>query len=65
MKVVTLLMMFFSSFLVGEKTVPTGYQPGDKATDFKLKSVDGKQYSMSNMVQQKRLMYFFWIKILS
>jgi hypothetical protein len=43
MKVVTLLMMFFSSFLVGEKTVSSGYQPGDKATDFKLKSVDGNQ----------------------
>ncbi len=59
MKVVTLLMMFFSSFLVGEKTVPTGYQPGDKATDFKLKSVDGKQYSMANYKDAKGFIVVF------
>lgn len=59
MKVVTLLMMFFSSFLVGEKTVSTGYQPGDKATDFKLKSVDGKQYSMANYKDAKGFIVVF------
>ena len=29
-------------------TNTSGYQPGDKATDFKLKSVDDKMYSMSD-----------------
>ena len=48
MKVLPLLILFFSSLLVGESTVSNGYQPGDTATDFKLKSVDGKMYSMAD-----------------
>ena len=48
MKVLPLLILFFSSLFVGENTVSNGYQPGDKATDFKLKSVDGKMYSMAD-----------------
>ena len=48
MKVLHLLILFFSSLLVGESTVSNGYQPGDTATDFKLKSVDGKMDSMAD-----------------
>ena len=38
-----LLMGVLMSF-----TNPTGYKVGDKATDFKLKSVDNKMYSMAD-----------------
>lgn len=36
-----------------------GYQPGDKATDFKLKSVDGKKYSMSDYKDAKGFIVVF------
>ena len=59
MKVLPLLIMFFSSFFVGENEVSTGYKPGDTAIDFKLKSVDGKMYSMANYKDAKGFIVVF------
>ncbi|MDI9257576.1 thioredoxin family protein [Flavobacterium sedimenticola] len=59
MKVLSLLIFFFSSLFVGETTVSTGYQPGDKATDFKLKGVDGKMVSMSDYKDAKGFIVVF------
>lgn len=59
MKVLPLLIVFFSSFLVGENMVSNGYQPGDKAADFKLKSVDGKMYSMADYKDAKGFIVVF------
>ncbi len=59
MKVVPLLMVFFTSLFIGKIVAPTGYQPGDKATDFKLKSVDGKMYSMADYKDAKGFIVVF------
>lgn len=59
MKVVPLLCVFVSSLLIGDSLVSDGYQPGDKATDFKLKSVDGKNYSMSDYKDAKGFIVVF------
>lgn len=59
MKVLPLFIMFFSAFLVGENLVSNGYQPGDTATDFKLKSVDGKMYSMADYKDAKGFIVVF------
>jgi len=47
--------MFSSLF----STSPTGYAPGDKAVDFKLKSVDGKMYSMADYKDAKGFIVVF------
>ena len=49
-----LLMGFLMSF-----NNPTGYKVGDKATDFKLKSVDNKMYSMSDYKDAKGFIVVF------
>jgi len=49
-----LLMGFLMSF-----TNPTGYKVGDKATDFKLKSVDNKMYSMADYEDAKGFIVVF------
>lgn len=49
-----LLMGVLMSF-----TNPTGYKVGDKATDFKLKSVDNKMYSMSDYKDAKGFIVVF------
>jgi peroxiredoxin len=59
MKVLPLLIVYFSAFLVGENLVSNGYQPGDTATDFKLKSVDGKMYSMADYKDAKGFIVVF------
>ena len=59
MKVLSLLMFFFSSFLISENPVSTGYKPGDIATDFKLKSVDGKYYGLSDYKDAKGFIVVF------
>jgi len=59
MKVLSLVIVFLSSFLVGGNLVSPGYQPGDKATDFKLKSVDGKMYSMADYKDAKGFIVVF------
>lgn len=52
--ILTLLTLILMSF-----TSTSGYQPGDKATDFKLKSVDGKMYSMSDYKDAKGFFVVF------
>lgn len=59
MKFLSVVLVFFSSFFVGENVVSTGYKPGDTATDFKLKSVDGKMYSMSDYKDAKGFIVVF------
>jgi peroxiredoxin len=59
MKAIPLLFIAVSSFLIGETLVSNGYQPGDKAADFKLKSVDGKNYSMSDYKEAKGFIVVF------
>lgn len=48
----------FSSITTGTLITP-GYKPGDKAADFKLKSVDGKMYSMSDYTTAKGYIVVF------
>ena len=52
--ILTLLTVILMRF-----TNTSGYQPGDKATDFKLKSVDGKMYSMSDYKDAKGFIVVF------
>ena len=59
MKVLPLLILFFSTYFIAGSLVSNGYQPGDKATDFKLKSVDGKMYSMANYKDAKGFIVVF------
>ena len=59
MKAIPLLFIAVTSFLIGETAVSSGYEPGDKATDFKLKSVDGKNYSMSDYKDAKGFIVVF------
>ncbi len=54
---IALLVLGMSSFET-KKTNP-GYQPGDKATDFNLKSVDGKMYSLSSFPKAKGYIVIF------
>nr|WP_294774480.1 thioredoxin family protein [uncultured Flavobacterium sp.] len=59
MKVLSLLIVFVSSFFMGETSTHSGYHPGDKAADFKLKSVDGKMYSMADYKDAKGFIVVF------
>jgi peroxiredoxin len=60
MKALYYLLVFFSVYLgVASPNPPTGYKPGDKATDFKLKSVDGKTYSLSDYKDAKGFIVIF------
>lgn len=59
MKILQLLTIFFSTVLAGGSAVSSGYQPGDKAADFKLKSVDGKMYSMADYKDAKGFIVVF------
>lgn len=58
MKAIPIILIFMSSLLVGN-SLSTGYQPGDTATDFKLKSVDGKFYSMADYKDAKGFIVVF------
>lgn len=52
----------FFALLIGilmSFTSPTGYKVGDKATDFKLKSVDNKMYSMADYKDAKGFIVVF------
>lgn len=59
MKAIPLLFVAISSFIIGGTNLSNGYEPGDKATDFKLKSVDGKNYSMSDYKDAKGFIVVF------
>ena len=53
--IVALLALVIMSF----SSLPAGYKVGDKATDFKLKSVDGKMYSMADYKDAKGFIVVF------
>lgn len=53
--IVALLALVVMSF----SSLPSGYKVGDKATDFKLKSVDGKMYSMADYKDAKGFIVVF------
>jgi peroxiredoxin len=59
MKVLSFFSILISSFLIGTNAPSNGYKPGDKATDFKLKSVDGKMYSMADYKDAKGFIVVF------
>ncbi|MBD0726597.1 thioredoxin family protein [Flavobacterium sp. L1I52] len=61
MKKLSVLLLFVAVLLVSAFTViaPSGYKIGDTATDFKLKSVDGKMYSMSDYKSAKGFIVVF------
>lgn len=61
MKKLSVLLLFVAVVLVSAFTViaPSGYKIGDTATDFKLKSVDGKMYSMSDYKSAKGFVVVF------
>lgn len=58
MKSITFSMLCFM-VLASFSSGITGYQPGDKAIDFKLKSVDGKFYSMADYKDAKGFIVIF------
>lgn len=59
MKILSFFSILISSFLIGNNAPSNGYKPGDKATDFKLKSVDGKMYSMADYKDAKGFIVVF------
>ncbi|WP_269227613.1 thioredoxin family protein [Flavobacterium eburneipallidum] len=61
MKFLSALLLFVSVFSISGFTpdAPAPYKIGDKATDFKLKSVDGKMYGMSDYKDAKGFIVVF------
>lgn len=61
MKILPAFLLFISVFLGTAFTsnVPTPYKIGDTATDFKLKSVDGEMYGMSDYKSAKGFIVVF------
>jgi peroxiredoxin len=61
MKILSVLFLFVCSFSLTSytSTSPVGYKVGDKVVDFKLKSVDGKLYSMSDYTTAKGFIIVF------
>lgn len=57
MRKVTLLLVLLVSISAG--LLAQGYQVGDKATDFKLKNVDGKMVSMADFKDAKGYVVIF------
>ncbi len=54
------ILFSISMLTYGVTNVPTsGFQPGDKASDFSLKSVDGKSYSLSSFKDAKGFIVVF------
>lgn len=59
MKMIALVVVFFTTLFTTNPPIASGYKPGDKATDFKLKSVDGKMYSMADYKNAKGFIVVF------
>ncbi|HQE34605.1 MAG TPA: thioredoxin family protein [Flavobacterium alvei] len=61
MKKLASLLVLTAVFVVSgfATDVPTPYKIGDKATDFRLKSVDGKMYSMADYKDAKGFIVVF------
>ncbi len=54
-----LLLVSIALFTTSMKPAVTAYQPGDIATDFKLKNIDGKMLSLSDMKGAKGFIVTF------
>ena len=59
MKILGIFIFSILSLFSDKSAVVEGYKPGDKAEDFKLKSVDGKMYSMSDYKDAKGFIVVF------
>jgi len=61
MKIIPSFLVLISVFFISafRPDVPVPYKIGDKATDFKLKSVDGKMYSMADYKNAKGFIIAF------
>jgi peroxiredoxin len=59
MKIIPLFAVLVTALLGTTTPVSSGYKPGDKATDFSLKSVDGKMYSMADYKDAKGFIVVF------
>jgi peroxiredoxin len=59
MKILGIFIFSILSLFSDKSTVVEGYKPADKAEDFRLKSVDGKMYSMSDYKDAKGFIVVF------
>jgi peroxiredoxin len=60
MKIISSLLFVFTFFIgLANSNPPTGYKIGDIASDFSLKSVDGKMYSMADYKSAKGFIVVF------
>ncbi|MES2747814.1 MAG: thioredoxin family protein [Bacteroidota bacterium] len=59
MKLISFLIISVMTLFSPSAPTVGGYKPGDTATDFKLKSVDGKMYSMANYKDAKGFIVVF------
>lgn len=59
MKILGIFIFSILSLFSDKSTIVEGYKPGDKAEDFRLKSVDGKMYSMSDYKDAKGFIVVF------
>lgn len=55
----SILMMLVSVVMLTASLVKNGYEVGDKATDFKLKNVDGKMVSLADFKEVKGFIVIF------
>ncbi len=59
MKLLSFIMLGVMALFSSPTSTTGGYKPGDKATDFQLKSVDGKIYSLSDYKEAKGFIVVF------
>lgn len=59
MKILGIFIFSVLSLFSDKTPVVEGYKPGDKAEDFRLKSVDGKMYSMADYKDAKGFIVVF------
>lgn len=55
----SILMMLVCAVMLAASPVKNGYEVGDKATDFKLKNVDGKMVSLADFKEVKGFIVIF------
>lgn len=55
----SMVMMLVCVVMLAASPVKTGYEVGDKATDFKLKNVDGKMVSLADFKEAKGFIVIF------
>ncbi len=55
----SIVMMLVCAVMLAASPVKNGYEVGDKATDFKLKNVDGKMVSLADFKEAKGFIVIF------